>query len=183
MTPISTNPYEAPKASFEPMVGAHNALEEGPCWREGDILIASVDAHLPPRCVKCNKPARMDSPRAYLWHHPGWYVLIPLLVYMVACLFVRKRAVVVLGLCDEHRRRRHNLSIAAPVFGVLGMIGLLGAFGLHNPWLAFIAGVLLFIGAVLAVTGPRVLEPVRITEHEIHLKGCGPAFLDSVPMR
>ncbi|MDQ1814943.1 hypothetical protein RBA41_16670 [Massilia sp. CCM 9210] len=181
MTPMSSNPYAAPKASFE--AGAPSVHEHDQCWREGDILIASSDAHLPPRCVKCNKPARMDSPRAYLWHHPGWYVLIPILVYMVVCLFVRKRAVVVLGLCDEHRRRRRNMAIAAPILGVLGIIGLLGSLGLRSPWLAFFAAVLLVIGAVLAVRSTRLLQPVGITEHEIHLKGCGPAFLDSLPTR
>ncbi|MCY0911967.1 hypothetical protein [Massilia antarctica] len=183
MTLISPNPYAAPKASFEAWNGAQCAYESTQCWRQEDILIAPVDAYLPPRCIKCNKPASMDSPRAYMWHHPGWYALIPILVYMVACLFVRKRAELVLGLCDEHRRRRRHRSMAAHAVGAFGAIALLGAVFLGKFWLAYPAGVLILMSAALALSGQHLLRPVHITEQEIHLKGCGSAFLDSLPPR
>ncbi|NHZ92302.1 hypothetical protein F2P45_25330 [Massilia sp. CCM 8733] len=180
-TPATFNPYAPPKAAFAPGTSIPSAPDAGACWREDDILIAPVDAHLPPRCVKCNRPATMDSPRAYLWHHPGWYALMPVLVYMVVCLFVRKRAVVVLGLCSEHRRRRHRFSILAHAACPLGAIGLLGACALGNYWAMLPAGVLLLIGIQFATASARLLVPVRITNHHIHLKGCAPGFLDSLP--
>ena len=182
MTPSPFNPYEAPKASFELTADMHGEHEGMQCWRHRDILIAPVDAHLPPRCIKCNEPAGMESPRAYLWHHPAWYILMPVLVYMVVCLFVRKRAVVVLGLCEEHRRRRRNRLWAAYIVGAVGVIGLGGAVYL-GYWLAIPAAVLILIATALAVSVQELVQPVRITAHEIHLKGCGAAFLDSLPRR
>ncbi|NHZ34829.1 hypothetical protein [Massilia rubra] len=180
-TPASLNPYAPPKAAFASGTSVSNAPDASECWRKDDILIAPVDAHLPPRCVKCNQPATMDSPRAYLWHHPGWYALIPVLVYLVACLFVRKRAVVVLGLCSEHRSRRHTFSTIAHVACPLGAIGLLGACALGNYWAMLPAGVVLLIGIHFVLHSTRLLAPVRITNEHIHLKGCASAFLDSLP--
>lgn len=100
---------------------------------------------------------------------------------MVACLFVRKRAVVVLGLCSEHRRRRHTFSIIAHVVCPLGAIGLLGACAIGKYWIMLPAAVLLFIGVQFALNSMRLLVPVLITNDHIHLKGCAPAFLDSLP--
>ncbi len=175
------NPYAPPAAAFASGTRAANALDACECWRADDLLVAPLDAHLPPRYVECNAPATMDSPRAYLWHHPGWYALIPVLVYMVVCLFVRKRAVVVLGLCSEHRRRRRTFSIVAHVAGPLGAIALLGACAIGKYWVMLPAAILLLTGVQFALHSMRLLVPVRITNDHIHLKGCAPAFLDSLP--
>ncbi|MDM5175999.1 hypothetical protein PO883_02140 [Massilia sp. DJPM01] len=177
MTPLSPNPYAAPKASF------HDGVATKRCWRDGGILVASRREHLPPRCVKCNKPAIMDKPRSFSWHHPGWYLLIPILVYIMASMFVRKRATLVLGLCDEHRRRRRNVSLAAYGLFALGIVALFNATGSVNPLLGLLACLLMLCGLLLAIGGQRTLRVVSITQHEIRLKGCGSAFLDSLPKR
>ncbi|ATQ73601.1 hypothetical protein CR152_03080 [Massilia violaceinigra] len=176
MKPTSANPYAAPKAAF--MDVATNR-----CWREGDILVASRRAHLPPRCITCNKPAIMDTPRAFSWHHPGWYVLVPILVYILASMFVRKRATLVIGLCDDHRRRRRNMWLAKYGFFALNIVALINLARNVDPLLGWLAWLLMLCGLMLASAAQRTLRAVSITEHEIRLKGCGSAFLDSLPER
>ncbi|MDE2507130.1 MAG: hypothetical protein KGM43_07970 [Planctomycetota bacterium] len=46
------NPYAAPRAA----IGRHVDLDND-VWRDGDILVMTPHAELPPRCVKCNAPA------------------------------------------------------------------------------------------------------------------------------
>ncbi|MFB9244883.1 hypothetical protein IV454_09170 [Massilia antarctica] len=175
MTPKSPNPYTAPKASFKDGVVTNR------CWRDGKLLVASRREVLPPRCVKCNKPAVMDKPRSFSWHHPGWYVLIPVLVYIMASMFVRKRATLVIGLCEEHRRKRRNVSLAAYGLFGLGIVALFKAVNHVDPRLGWLASLLMGGAMLLAIAGQHTLRVASITQHEIRLKGCGPAFLDSLP--
>ncbi|NHZ43559.1 hypothetical protein [Massilia aquatica] len=173
MTPTSPNPYSAPTASFD-------GVETGRCRREGDILVASTEEHLPPRCVKCNAPAMMDKPRTFTWHHPGWYVLVPMVVYLIVGLFVRKQATLVLGLCDQHRRHRLYLSLASLGVFFLGLAGLYLTAESRNS-LLLPSTVMILVSLLLRIAAVRILRPVFIDQHEIRLKGCGPEFLDSLP--
>lgn len=53
---MSTNPYEPPQTSLEPEI---TPSESDPrIVRDGKELIVPVDATLPMRCVKCNRPAK-----------------------------------------------------------------------------------------------------------------------------
>lgn len=172
--PTSPNPYSAPTASFD-------SVETGRCRREGDILVASTEEHLPPRCVKCNAPAMMDKPRTFTWHHPGWYVLVPLVVYLIVGLFVRKQATLVLGLCDQHRRQRLYLSLASLGVFFLGLAGLYMSARSGDSLLLLVSSLLILVSLLLRITAMRIVRPVFIDQHEIRLKGCGPEFLDSLP--
>ncbi len=176
MTPTSTNPYSAPTASFD-------GVETGRCRREGGILVASTQEHFPPRCVKCNAPATMDKPRTFVWHHPGWYLLIPFVVYVLVGGFVRKKATLVLGLCEQHRRRRFRLSLASLGVFFLGFAGLYMSARSGDSLLLLVSSLLILVSLLLRTTAMRIVRPVFINQHEIRLKGCGPAFLDSLPGR
>lgn len=174
MTPTSPNPYSAPTASFE-------RVPAGPCWRDGPILVASPTEHLPPRCVKCNAPAIMDKPRTFMWHHPAWYLLIPLVVYALVGGFVRKKATLVLGLCEQHRRRRLHLSLASLGVFFLGLAGLYMSAQSGDPLVLLLSSLVTLASLLLRIAAVRILWPVFINKHEIRLKGCGTAFLDSLP--
>ncbi|NHZ65635.1 hypothetical protein [Massilia genomosp. 1] len=176
MTPSSPNPYSAPTASFAD-------VETGRCRRDGPILIASTTEHLPPRCVKCNAPAIMDKPRPFVWHHPGWYLLIPFVVYVLVGGFVRKKATLVLGLCKQHRRRRFHLSLASLGVFFLGLAGLYMSARSGDSLVLLFSSLLILVSLLLRTTAMRIVRPVFINQHDIHLKGCGPAFLDSLPER
>ncbi|NHZ34828.1 hypothetical protein [Massilia rubra] len=176
MTPTSPNPYSAPTASFD-------GVQTGLCRREGPILVASTAEHLPPRCVKCNAPATMDKPRTFEWHHPGWYLLVPLVVYAIVGRFVRKKATLVLGLCDRHRRQRLHLSLASLGVFFLGLAGLYTTAQSRNSLLLLLSALMILVSLLMRVAAMRTLRPVFIDQHDIRLKGCGADFLDSLPGR
>lgn len=176
MASAARNPYAAPTASFQEVKAGH-------CWRDGAILVAPLPARLPPRCVKCNAPATLDKARAFYWNHPGWYVLLVVVVYVLVALFVRKKAMVSIGLCDSHRRRRRHLSWGGYALFALGLYVLMAAVNPVSPVLGWLGCLLMLAGILCSSIGARLLRVVRITEHEIRLKGCGSAFLDSLPKR
>lgn len=174
MKPVPTNVYAAPKSAFR-------EAKVTPCWRDGGMLVAPAQARLPSRCVKCNEPAILDKPCAFYWNHPGWYAL--LVAYVLVAPFVRKKATVAIGLCDQHRRRRRILSWSGYGLFALGIYGLMSAVNSVNPTLGWLACLLMLVGVACASIGARLLRVVNIADHEIRLKGCAPAFLDSLPRR
>src|SRR4051794_37594891 len=100
------NPYAPPEAE---VVHAPSGRDEGGVWRDGLLLVMSKDGELPDRCLKCNLPAHgWRLKRNLSWHPQGWYLLILLhvLVYVIAALIVRKKATIMVPLCECHRRRR-----------------------------------------------------------------------------
>ena len=139
----------------------------------------SREASLPSRCVRCNEPSEEPTrQRKIYWHSPWLYLLIlaNFLIYAVVAVIVRKRAIVAPGLCPAHKRRRRIgiavvwvLLIAGFALLFMGKLGLLG-------------GLLLILVALLAsVSVTRIVRASRIDAQYIRLKGCGPAFLDSMP--
>lgn len=47
---MSTDEFREPPSLYLPPAN-------GDVWREGDVLVCTAGANLPPRCVKCNAPA------------------------------------------------------------------------------------------------------------------------------
>lgn len=178
---MSRNPYAAPQSSLTDRAPSA-------CVRDGNILVVPAGHDLPPRCVKCNEAAELDRPRKFAWHHPGWYLFIPIniLVYAVIATLVQIKATLAIGLCQAHRARRRNAYFAALAIMMLGTASLWlcmtddGA-GLSVSMLASLGGVALIVAVVVAIVGGRVVWPSRITREEARMKGCGSAFLDSLP--
>jgi len=177
---LSRNPYAAPQASFE---------QKSPtgCTRDGKVLVVPRHSDLPERCVRCNAPAQMEKPRTFTWHHPAWYlfILVAVLVYVLIALMVQKKAKVAFGLCDSHRARLRNFKLAAWGIFALGLGLIVLAIGIDSSDAAVLmgtAGLLsLLIAGVIAGTGARILSVARVSAAEARLKGCGDAFLDSLP--
>src|SRR5690349_16062585 len=97
------NPYAAPIS--ESFVNAEVVESTAGIWRDGNRLVMYKGATLPDRCVHCNEPANgRRLKRTLYWHHPLIYlvVLAGVLVYVIVALVVRKRAVVMIGMCDRH---------------------------------------------------------------------------------
>jgi hypothetical protein len=176
------NPY-APSAASLAGAAVHCA-ESGGAWRDGAVLVVTREASLPPRCVKCNEPAEEPTKtRKVYWHNPWLYLLIllNLIIYAVVAAIVRKKALVAPGLCAAHKKRR-RIGIGIAWALLIAGVALLMV-GVKSGGPGSIAGGLLLIltAALVSTSVTRILRPKRIDAEYIRLKGCGPAFLDSMP--
>jgi hypothetical protein len=175
------NPYSAPK-SFVGGGGMRTGATTGRVWREGDVLVMDRDAELPPRCVKCNRPESVRVLRKLSWHSPWMYLLIfaGLLVYAIVAVIVSKRAPVNIGVCAEHQKRRQLYSwiawgsFAGSIFSFVGS-GVLDSGGLVG--LGFLA---LLAAGVFCALAVRLVQPARIDDRQVRLKGVSREFLDSL---
>lgn len=171
------NPYAPPRAQLAV------ATAQG-CWRDGKILVMTRDSALPHRCIKCNVPAEGgDWARTTHWHHPAWYLLIPLqiFIYALVAAFVQKKARITFSLCAAHRHRYWK-GLAVGWIGTLAGFGVvIYGFSRDPVWTMAEGGVLLVVSPVLGVVWTRLLSPQRIDDDYVRLRGCGKAFLDSLP--
>ncbi len=171
------NPYAPPQSSMR-AAGTE-------CYRDGKVLVVPRNEGLPERCVKCNAPATMDKPRTFTWHSSGWYllILIGLILYVIIAVIVRKKVKLELGLCDLHRQRRRTLNLTALGLLVFGCVGLFG--GIHYEYepLGWSAALALLVSVIVALVAGNTMSPVRIDDSEARFRGCGAAFLDSLPER
>jgi hypothetical protein len=170
------NPYAPPRSALDA------ALASG-CSRDGKLVVVPTGAALPARCVKCNAPALLDRPRAFSWHHPGWYLLIVLavLVYIIVGLIVRKKVWLAIGLCEHHRSQRRMLNLTAVGMFLLGAAALYCAFAFDLTPLGWAGLVALVVALVAALWATSTLSVARIDEQEARFRGCSAAFLDSLP--
>lgn len=176
------NPYAPSRAS---LAGAAVAPSDGGgTWREGPVLVLAPDAALPPRCVRCNEPAEEPTrSRKVYWHSPWIYLLIVvnLLIYIVVALIARKRAVVAPGLCGVHKKRR-RIGIGIAWALLLGGIAVVFVGAVRGGPDGAVAGVLLIlVAAIVSTRVTPILRARRIDAQYVRLKGCGAAFLDSLP--
>ncbi|WP_161962979.1 MULTISPECIES: hypothetical protein [Xanthomonas] len=155
----------------------------GDVWREGDLLVCTAGANLPPRCVKCNAPADMP-PRRYIfhWHHPVIYaaLLLGVLPYVILAIALRKRSTHVLTLCAQHERRRARyVAVAVAMASVLALLmcGLL--IDSQFRWVigAGVMAAMLLIGRL----GSRVLSPTQVDHAQARYLGACDAFLSDLP--
>ena len=172
-----SNPYAPPKASLDP-----RSTEN--LWRDGKILVMRPGSQLPPRCVKCNAPAELPLKSRQVYWHPPWvylFAVLALLLYPIVAVLVRQRATFAPGLCPVHRHRRW-LGIALGWGGSATALLLMFLGGTYDYSALMVLGLLLFLGAILAgIILTHLLQPERIDQDFIRLKGCGPAFLDTFP--
>jgi hypothetical protein len=175
------------KAVINPYAPPQSALKaSGPeCYRDGKLLVVPAGQGLPARCVKCNAPATMDKARTYSWHSPGWYLLlfVAVLVYLIAHVIVRKKVKLEIGLCAAHRQRRRNLNLTALGLFVAGGLCIFGAVHYGYEPLGWTAALVLLVSVVVAIFAGGIVSPTRIDDTEARFRGCGAAFLDSLPQR
>jgi hypothetical protein len=154
-------------------------------WRSRDRLVSSTTgAEFPDRCVRCNEPANgYRLKRTLSWHPPLVYltVLINVLIYVVVALCIRKKAVLMIGLCERHRKQRATLMGIGWLLG-LGGLAMLGM-GIMRPGLVLAFGILsVLAGLVVALLrATRVVYPTKIDKERAWVKGAGGEFLANLP--
>jgi len=158
-------------------------LSSSGIWRDGSTLVMSKDAQLPDRCVKCNAFTNGRLRRKFSWHHPAIYILIAvgLLIYLIVAMFVRKRAIVDLGLCDEHRAKRRTYIWITWLLALGGVAGFVLAIAANDGIPALIGVLLLFTAIVFGVITTRVAYPSRIDDRFVWLKGVNAEYLNQFP--
>jgi hypothetical protein len=141
-------------------------------------------AGFPDRCVKCNASAGgYQLKRKLSWHPPAYYfaILVNLLLYIVLALFVRKTAVIHVGLCPTHRRRRGRVIIACWTLFFASIAGCASGIGRDMPAMMLVAPVLVFAAIFTAIVGSQVVRPSKIDDRYVRLAGVHRSFLDTLP--
>jgi hypothetical protein len=145
------------------------------CWRHGPILVIRQGCALPDRCVKCNAPAELPKkPMGFHWH--------PRVIFFSLFRMMSTRIELAPGLCTQHRQRR-DLGLGVGWGGALlsAMLLIIGA-ALENLELMLIGFLMILFSMAGGVFMSRVLVPLEITKELARFKGCGKAFLDSLPI-
>lgn len=176
----SHNPYAAPQSAFSRPNDAGDEI-----WRIKKIVVLRRDGALPDRCIKCNAPAITPYKKQTLfWHHPAVYLLIllNLLIYALVAMFVRRTVKLEIGLCAEHQKRLWWARVIGWGGFVLIMAGCIISAAAESASLALLTAALGLIWIIVTIAINRLLIAARIGEEYIQLKGCGPHFLDSLPV-
>jgi len=153
------------------------------CWQEnGLVVLEKHGSELPGRCVVCNRKTSYRLKKTFMWHAQGLYLLVLAgwLIYLIVAAFVRKSAIVQLGLCKEHQERRKNgLILGWAGAGVSLVMTMIGA-GSNSGFFIFagLLGVLAF--AIAGGRMARVASPTKITDTLVWLKAGAP-FVESLP--
>lgn len=160
----------------------HFGMPHG-AWADGNILIVSRGAELPPFCVKCGRPAEADRlTKRFSWH-PQWvyfFILIGVLIYVILAAVLSKRMTVQLPFCKSHLEKYRTLRIAAPAL-LLGSIAEMIAAGTSLPekyiGYGIGAGLSALVAGVVCLVLYGMLGVNRIDEYYGYFAKTGEAFL------
>ena len=153
-------------------------------WRSGKQLVTSLDAVLPPRCVKCN--ARTEGwpiKRKLYWHPPAVYLalLLNVIVYIIVAVVTRKRGVAVVSICQLHRSARRNVIIISWLLALGGFAAGVTGIVQQSAWIGGIGGVAFLGGLIFGLVRGRLIVARKISKEHMWLGGCGGEFLAGFP--
>ncbi|HKH45729.1 MAG TPA: hypothetical protein VKM72_13790 [Thermoanaerobaculia bacterium] len=189
----AANPYAPPRSDLQSAPEAPppgQLFAAGGVWRTGDLLVMQKGTTLPNRCLQCNQPASVQYPKKMYWHQPWLYLLLFLggpLVYIIGSLVTRKKADVVLPLCDAHsdkRKRAATISTLMMISGLLLMFASCTQMEGSGDTFALLAGpgfLLLFIGAIVSVAGANPIIPKKIDDYYVWLRKVSSSYLAALP--
>jgi hypothetical protein len=151
-------------------------------WRANKQLVTRSETPLPDRCVKCNAPANgFKMKRVLYWQHSAYYLLLLLniLILIIVVLIVRKKAILNVGVCEQHRAKR-RLIITISWLGALGGLALaiIGGAALNSGWAVFIGCVVFLASAIYGgLKGPLVsaakIKDGKRLSRDLLLTSCG----------
>ena len=181
----NSNPYAPSKASLQGTSTPNPARGAVTAWRDDRVMVMLPDAPIPHRCVKCNDPVEEPTKtRKIYWHTPWLYLLllINVLIFAIVAVVVRKKATISAGLCTIHKKRRRTVITIAWSGALLGIVLMYIGAGTAAGVGAVLFGILVILGSIIfGMVAGRVVVPTRIDNHYVRLKGCGEAYLDTLP--
>lgn len=184
--PIAIDPQQVQELQYAGYSSGAAAI-----WREGRILAFRPGTPLPTqRCIKCNAPSDGRPIRRKLaWHSPLLYLLlllicvlslIGLLIFAAVAIFMTKREVTHVGLCQKHRSRRRRFLAAAWIMCLSIVPFFAAAITVAEGALLATIGIVVFLaGLVLYLFGGQIITPTRIEDDVVRVSGAGDAFLDA----
>ena len=162
---------------------AQDGKRIGRMWRKGRELGTIREHTLPPVCVKCNTPTdRAPLKRQLHWHSPAFYLLFFLnpLIYILVAIFVRRRAILHVGLCEKHARRRFRAIWAGWGLALSGCALIVVGAIQSSPW-SFL-GILLLLGGLLYGVGVSQVTTARKIDREtVIVRGVCADYLVGLP--
>ncbi len=180
--PDQNNPYQTPVSELNDCGVSGSTL---PKYWVGDkyLVIPLGQSELPPRCVYCNAPVTEPiKERKLYWHHPAWYllILVKVWIYIIVALVVRKKILIKPGLCDAHLQVRRRGIIAGWVFFFIGLVCVFVDIFFNLENLLTIFGVItILISIFMIMYSSKILSIYRINQDKVYLSKCSRAFLDS----
>jgi hypothetical protein len=156
----------------------------GGLWRSNKRLVARTETVFPDRCIKCNTPAGgFRLKRTLYWVHPAYFLLIlcNLLVLLIVYLIVRKKAVVHIGLCEQHRSKRKRGLIIGWSSVALGIILMCCAGFMSSGWGFFIGLLVLLGGGITGAVMARAVTPTKVDKEYVWLAGVHRDFMAGLP--
>ncbi len=154
-------------------------------WRQGRRLVTRSETPFPDRCVKCNAPANgFRLKRILYWAHPAYLLLLlcNILILLIVYLIVRKKAVLNIGLCEQHQTRRKTGLIVGWTGTLVGIVLLIGAAVIESGWMALTGvAVLLFSWIYGGVRASTVAITKMNKENVVWVRGVHPDFLNQLP--
>lgn len=156
----------------------------GVIWRYKRQMVMRHETPMPDCCVKCNAPANGQRlTRKLYWHPPAYYLLIfvNLLVYLIVAIFVSRKVIIHIGLCDTHRKRR--IWIIAGCWGaaLAGLFLVAGGIGVDSIGLILLGFFVLLTALIVgAVLGSQV-SAAKIDKEFAWVRGAGRDFLNDRP--
>ena len=184
--PVDMPAPPSPGAEPETLTYAGIYPSSGGIWRQGKLLVLRKDRRLPTeRCIICGALAEGRPLKRHLsWHHPAIYLVLMAgpLIYVIVALIVRKTAVVYVGLCPKHRKRRRSV-IAICWFMILMAVAIVWYSAISDELGFFFPAMLSFFGGlVVYLMWAQVVTVYRIDEYNVWIRGAGTAYLDALPL-
>lgn len=153
-------------------------------WRLGRQLVTRSETPFPDRCVKCNAPANgFKLKRVLYWQHPAYYLflLCNLLVLLIVILIVRKKAILHVGLCEQHRAHRKTALIIGWVGLLGGLIVLISGVVWQSGLAALLGALLLLGGGIYGAVRGTIITAAKIDKTNVWVKGVHQDFLAQLP--
>lgn len=175
------NPY-APPADAPPEKRRKKRKKRKPCEMDGEVMIVPRDVDLPRVCMKCGGDGEdvAHVKKKFQWS-PTWARLLIACggIGLIVFLIVNKRAELQIPLCTTCAQRWQMATYAT--YGGVALV-MLGVFSMRlpaavthmddpTPGFTFLGlGVLVLVGVSVAMRS-RLLQPTRIDDTHVHLKG------------
>jgi len=173
---MEDNPYRSPAAAI------HTATRTPTLRAEGNYLVVSSDARLPPRCIKTNQPVTDDDAvrRNLYWCSP-WVVPLILVsgcIMILVYFLVRKKITLTFGLHPDQRRRYRRRMIVT-VLVLVGSVAVMPMASESGPML--ITVLVNFCAAVAyLLLGTSPVSVGKYRDGLFWISGCCREFLDEI---